>query len=126
MERNYYSKNGNDSTRLDGTKKHGRYSFSSDEMQRYFSDPEFRRKHIHKAGRLFRKNRLFLYGGILIGVVFLTWYSIYVISGLPSLEELENPKPELATKSIRATASFSISLHTKTGRILRWINCPPV
>ena len=73
-------------------------SFSSDEMQRYFNDPEFRRKHIHKAGRLFRKSRLFLYAGILIGVVFLTWYSIYVISGLPSLEELENPKPELATK----------------------------
>jgi penicillin-binding protein 1A len=74
------------------------HSFSSDEMQRYFSDPEYRRKHIHKAGRLFRNRRLLWYAGVFIGVVFLTWYTIYVIGGLPSLEELENPKPELATK----------------------------
>ncbi|MBS4027861.1 MAG: PBP1A family penicillin-binding protein, partial [Ignavibacteriales bacterium] len=38
----------------------------------------------------------------LAGFIFLTlfslWYWQYLISGLPSLEELENPKPELATK----------------------------
>jgi penicillin-binding protein 1A len=28
----------------------------------------------------------------------MTWYSIYIVNGLPTLEELENPKPELATK----------------------------
>jgi penicillin-binding protein 1A len=73
-------------------------SFSSEEMQRYFNDPEFRRKHIHKGGRLFSKRRLMWYFGAFIGVVLLTWYTIYMIGGLPPLEELENPKAELATK----------------------------
>lgn len=31
-------------------------------------------------------------------VIFFWWYWHYLIAGLPSLEELENPKPELATK----------------------------
>ena len=34
------------------------HSFSSEEMQRYFNDPEYRRKHIHKAGRRFRNRSL--------------------------------------------------------------------
>ncbi|HQT91387.1 MAG TPA: PBP1A family penicillin-binding protein [Candidatus Kryptobacter bacterium] len=35
-------------------------------------------------------------------LVFLVGYGFYVISGLPSLEELENPKPELATRVLSA------------------------
>jgi len=33
-----------------------------------------------------------------VAVIFILVYGNYVISGLPSLEQLENPKPELATK----------------------------
>lgn len=48
-----------------------------------------------------------LFRAILIGLaaaaVFLIIFSIYVLSeGLPSLEELENPKPELATRVLSA------------------------
>ena len=48
-----------------------------------------------------------LFRAILIGlataVAFLVIFSIYVLSeGLPSLEELENPKPELATRVLSA------------------------
>ena len=28
----------------------------------------------------------------------IAWYSVYILNGLPTLEQLENPKPELATK----------------------------
>jgi penicillin-binding protein 1A len=73
-------------------------SFSSEEMQRYFNDPEYRRKHIRKGGGRFDRHRLFLYGAIVLGIGLLTWYTLYMINGLPPLEELENPRPELATK----------------------------
>lgn len=40
--------------------------------------------------------RLILIGGVL--ALFVVVYGGYLISGLPSLEQLENPKPELSTK----------------------------
>ncbi len=43
-----------------------------------------------------RRGRLILAGLCLAGVFII--YGIYLISGLPSLEQLENPSPELATK----------------------------
>ena len=43
-----------------------------------------------------KRRRHFLVWGTVAGIVFL--YTWYLISGLPSLEQLENPKPELATK----------------------------
>ena len=43
-----------------------------------------------------RTQRLILAGSVL--AVALVAYTVYLLSGLPSLERIENPKPELATK----------------------------
>jgi penicillin-binding protein 1A len=73
-------------------------NFSSEKMERYFNDPEYRHGHMKLRKRIFSRKYLLLYGGIFLFVVLLTWYSVYIIDGLPTLEQLENPKPELATK----------------------------
>jgi penicillin-binding protein 1A len=43
-----------------------------------------------------RRNVLIIGGFATLGLLVIYWF--YLISGLPSLEQLENPKPELATK----------------------------
>jgi len=72
--------------------------YSSEDMERYFSDPEYRHSRMKKRPGLFRRH----WGKVtLIGmVIFLatTWYVYYIVDGLPSLEQLENPRPELATR----------------------------
>ncbi|HTP81072.1 MAG TPA: PBP1A family penicillin-binding protein [Bacteroidota bacterium] len=73
-------------------------SYSSEEMERYFNDPEFRRKLIQRMKGLTRNQVLMVWVGIAIAAVFITWYGFYIASGLPPLEKLENPRPELATK----------------------------
>ncbi|HTY59959.1 MAG TPA: PBP1A family penicillin-binding protein, partial [Bacteroidota bacterium] len=69
------------------------------EMDRYFNDPEFRRKRSRRnLWQRFSTKTKILLGALalflLIGIV----YWNYLVSGLPSLERIENPKPELATK----------------------------
>lgn len=71
--------------------------FSSKEMKRYFSDPEYRHAHMQLKGKFLDKKHLIIYAGIFLFVMLTTWYSVYVINGLPTLEQLENPRPELAT-----------------------------
>jgi penicillin-binding protein 1A len=72
--------------------------YSSEEMKKYFSDPTYRKKNQRRrrSFRLSRKSTVIL----AIAIVFLSasWiYVDYLLSGLPSLERIENPKPELAT-----------------------------
>ncbi|MFI5253635.1 MAG: penicillin-binding protein 1A [Bacteroidota bacterium] len=43
-----------------------------------------------------RRNVLYVSSFVAIGLIVVFWF--YLVSGLPSLEQLENPKPELATK----------------------------
>ena len=64
---------------------------SDEEMNEYFKNPSKRKKGKKKAGRKFKL--------IFAGVIFIcvAVYTIIVISGLPSLEQLENPKPQLAS-----------------------------
>ncbi len=66
-------------------------NYSSERMRRYFNDPEFRRS-------LIRKHRRWIILAECVFAVLLIWYGFYVWSGLPSLEKLENPRPDLATK----------------------------
>jgi penicillin-binding protein 1A len=71
----------------------------ADEMDRYFSDPEFRKEQSKKRRRrriTVRLRTVLIGGGVLVAGVIA--YGIYLISGLPSLERIENPKPELATR----------------------------
>ncbi len=79
-----------------------KWRYSKEEMERYFNDPEYR-KNAKRKSKFFSKKNLTLRLSAIAGifVVFLI-YGIYVVSGLPSLDELENPKPELATRVLSA------------------------
>ena len=72
--------------------------FSSEEMERYFNDPEYRHAFMKLDKKFFNRSYFILFSSIFVCAVLMTWYSVYVINGLPTLEELENPRPELATK----------------------------
>jgi penicillin-binding protein 1A len=72
--------------------------FSSEEMKRYFNDPEYRHTHMKLNKKYFDRKHLILYGIIFAFIILTAWYSMYIIHGLPTLDQLENPKPELATK----------------------------
>ena len=66
---------------------------SDNDLKKYFSDKSYRNK--KKSSGFFKKHKsIFL---SVIGVLFLALV-IYILSGLPSLEELENPSPQLASK----------------------------
>lgn len=75
-----------------------KWRYSKEEMERYFNDPEYR-KSARRKSKFFSKDKRVLRLGIIAAVLVLfVGYGIYIVSGLPSLEELENPKPELATR----------------------------
>ncbi len=72
--------------------------FSSEEMQRYFSDQKYREA-MFEQSKNFLKKYWYIFAVIALAVLVTGFvYTKYIFSGLPSLEELENPKPELATK----------------------------
>jgi len=75
----------------------GKRSYTPEDMDRYFNDPSYRRSFLHGGGFI-RRNWKRLTGLGVIVLALLIWYGWYVARGLPSLEELENPEPELATK----------------------------
>lgn len=64
---------------------------SDDEMNEYFKNPSKRKKGKKNNGR---KTKLIISGILLVLIAI---YAVIVISGLPSLEQLENPKPQLAS-----------------------------
>ena len=73
-------------------------TYSSEEMDRYFNDPEYRRKLARSMGGFSRRQQLMILGGGVLLIALFVWYGFYIVSGLPPLEKLENPRPELATK----------------------------
>ena len=73
--------------------------YSPEEMERYFNDPEYRRQHAgRKKSFSFSRRMQILIGAAVICIVLMIVYGVYLFSGLPSLERIENPRPELATK----------------------------
>ena len=71
-------------------------SYSSKSREAYFNDPSFRKK-LSKQ-RLWMQRLYATFMGILgIGIITGLGIMIYLSQTLPSLEQLENPKPELAT-----------------------------
>ncbi len=76
-------------------------NYSNEEMDRYFADPAYR----NSRGRKIKipERRTLIRASVYISVVLLVLgYGIYVISGLPSPQELANPKPDLATRIMSA------------------------
>lgn len=72
--------------------------YSSEQMRRYFNDPVYRQQLLNRSRSFLRKYWYYVALLGIAGVALLVLYANYVVSGLPSLEELENPKPDLATK----------------------------
>jgi penicillin-binding protein 1A len=72
--------------------------FSSKKMERYFNDPEYRHGKMRLNKRYFNRKNTIFFSSIFIVAALITWYTVYILNGLPTLEQLENPKPELATK----------------------------
>jgi len=87
-------------------------SYSAEDLERYFNDPEYRRQKARekemqeKEEEMEKKERKPLLGKrfrryLIVGTILLVLcasYGVYLVSGLPSLQSIENPKPELATK----------------------------
>lgn len=71
--------------------------YSDEELNKYFSDKNYRRKKLKKKNS---GNNLFkaLIAATVVVILLLAAYLIYLSQSLPSLAELENPKLEEATK----------------------------
>src|SRR3990170_5083840 len=63
-----------------------------DDLKDYFNNPSKRKK--KKTSRFTRKTKFTIIG---IFLLILVAFYFYIVSGLPSLEQLENPKPQLAS-----------------------------
>lgn len=75
--------------------------YSKEEMDKYFNDPDYR--NTPNGGKNLNSRKLTIKVGVWsLIVILLGAYGTYVIHGLPSLEELENPRPELATRVLSA------------------------
>ncbi len=68
---------------------------NDNDIDKFFNDKDYRNK--NKSSKK-KKSRKFIYTGILLFVALILLVGTYIILGLPSLEELENPKPQLASK----------------------------
>lgn len=75
-----------------------RPKYSSEQMKRYFNDPAYRQQLLSRGRSFYKRFRYYFLGAFGTFFALMVMYYFYIISGLPSLEELENPKPELATK----------------------------
>ncbi len=64
------------------------------EFNKYFSDAAARAK--GKTSNTNRWKRILIISGIVL--LFIIGFGWYILSGLPSLEQLENPRPQLASK----------------------------
>lgn len=70
------------------------------DYDKYFNDPVYRNKKMKKKKNT-NKKKIWLISGA-VAVVILGIFIAIIYSGLPSLEELENPKPQLASKVFSA------------------------
>ncbi len=69
------------------------------DFDKYFNDPDHRNNKVKKNNH--SKSRVWLISVISV-LVLLGGFTGFIYSGLPSLEELENPKPQLASKVFSA------------------------
>jgi len=72
--------------------------YSSQKMERYFNDPEYRRSILAAQRGFVKRHKKKFILALMATAALCIWYGFYVIEGLPSLEQLENPKLELSTK----------------------------
>ncbi|MBI4418300.1 MAG: transglycosylase domain-containing protein, partial [Ignavibacteriales bacterium] len=75
-----------------------RKQYSSKAMERYFTDPQFRRSILSAGGGWIRQNKRTAMLLLLSFFILIFWYGYHIVDGLPSLEQLENPRLEISTK----------------------------
>jgi penicillin-binding protein 1A len=73
-------------------------TYSSEDMDRYFNDPSYRHSFLKRGKGFLKRNWKFISIASIVVVVLAIWYGRYIVRGLPSLEEIENPRPALASK----------------------------
>ena len=69
------------------------------ELKKYFFDSKHRNKKLRNKLTIRNINWAIILGLL---TTFFIIFGIYIFSGLPSIEDLENPKPQLATKVFSA------------------------
>ncbi len=72
----------------------GKKNFSRDEIYRYLKNGEFRKETHLKFYRRHKKGILI---SLFISIILFIVFVVYIFSGLPSFEELENPRPYYAS-----------------------------
>ena len=76
----------------------GKEKYSSEKMNRYFNDPSYRQSLLQQGTSFFRDRRnIFIISVVALALLGIS-FGFHVVSEMPSLERLENPQPELATK----------------------------
>ena len=70
------------------------------DYNKYFNDPSYRNKRMKKKRNNNKRKYLLISGAV--AFILLGIFIAIIYSGLPSLEELENPKPQLASKVFSA------------------------
>ncbi len=73
-------------------------NYSSEQMRRYFTEPKYRDEMFLRSKNFLIKYWYAFAGGGIFFLFLLVILAKHIFAGLPSLEQLENPKPELATK----------------------------
>ncbi len=101
-----------------------KWNYSKEEMEKYFSDPDYRKTPKGRKELKKRKSTLKLGIWSFIAIV-VAAYGIYVIHGLPSLEELENPKPDLATRVLSADGQVIDQFYLKNRSAVKLKELPP-
>ena len=86
-----------------------KWRYSKEEMERYFNDPEYRRSARRKMNFFSNEKRNFRLGVMRRSLYCWSEYFVYVVSGLPSLQELENPNSDLRCEFCRQTVRYSIN-----------------
>jgi penicillin-binding protein 1A len=99
--------------------------YSSENMQRYFQDSAYREKMLRSSRSFLRRHRLGAVVAALACLGCMVWYGIYVFDGLPSLEQLENPRPELATKIYSSDGEVLDQLFVKNRTRISIDSLPP-
>ncbi len=82
-------------------------------MRRYFNDPEYRKQLLLKKAAWSRRKTIILSACAIVAVAFVWWYASFIVSGLPSFESLENPKPDLASKIYSADGEVIDQIYYK-------------
>ncbi len=93
-------------------------SYSSKEREAYFNDPEYRRR-IARRRRLLDWVFYAIVGTLGIGFLALLIAVVWLSRSLPSLEQLENPKPQLATEVYSADGVLLTKFFNQNRTVVR-------